>query len=474
MFKRKLAYAVDYAKVAKEVIQEIPLYYDESKIWYKWNKNKNCWQTVDETEILNSIEEEFEIVGLYQTKLKNWLLNALQMESRKKKPKELLPTQIQFKNTIVDITTGETINASPEHFSFNPIPWELGTLEDTPNIDKVLESWVGKNQVVTLQEWIAYNMLNSYPIHRVACLTGTGSNGKTTFVKLMRKIVGNKNVSAGELDTVFLERFGLAYLYRKTGIVMGETNFQKLTRTGKFKSATGEDPIIIEIKNKMGFDYTNYAKITICTNSLPITEDKTDGFYRRWLIINFPNQFTEKNNILKGIPENEYSNFARKSLRLLKQLINNGKFTNEGNIEDRRQQYEKNSNPIQVFIEENITEWADGYVTKKEFSKNFRNWQKSKGYRVFTDVEIGKVMKQQYDMGWRYNKDNIRERSWLGILLKTENLNTYETINEPSSNGNTPTDTEREREPISSQNTTSTAKTANTANNNSITTNNTN
>ena len=93
---------------------------------------------------------------------------------------------------------------------------------------------------------------------------------------------------------------------------MGETNFNEMSRTSKLKKLTGGDLIGFEYKNKNPFEAKNYAKILIATNSLPTTSDKTLGFYRRWMIIDFPNQFSEKKDILKDIPEEEYESLALK------------------------------------------------------------------------------------------------------------------------------------------------------------------
>jgi hypothetical protein len=65
----------------------------------------------------------------------------------------------------------------------------------------------------------------------------------------------------------------------------------------------------------------NYAKIIISTNNLPTTDDKTIGFYRRWLIVDFPNQFSEQKDILNDIPEEEYNALALKCTFILKDLL---------------------------------------------------------------------------------------------------------------------------------------------------------
>jgi len=112
------------------------------------------------------------------------------------------------------------------------------------------------------------------------------------------------------------------------------TNFNELSKTSILKKLTGQDLIGFEYKNKNPFEERNYAKILISTNNLPETTDKTIGFYRRWMIVDFPNSFSEQEDILSKIPEEEYESLALKCAHILKDLLDERKFHNEGSIED--------------------------------------------------------------------------------------------------------------------------------------------
>ena len=127
-------------------------------------------------------------------------------------------------------------------------------------------------------------------------------------------------------------------------------------------------------KNKDPFEEKNYAKIIIATNNLPATTDKTIGFYRRWLIIDFPNQFSEKIDILDEIPEEEYQALALKCVHILKDVLEKREFFNEGSIEDRMKKYEDKSNPLERFLKEYTIEDPDGFIWKHEFSKKLNEW----------------------------------------------------------------------------------------------------
>jgi len=170
---------------------------------------------------------------------------------------------------------------------------------------------------------------------------------KSKFLQLLTKFIGEDNVTSTELDTLLTSRFEITRLHKKLVCQMGETNFSEINKTSIIKKLTGQDIIGFEYKNKDPFEEINYAKILIATNNLPTTTDKTIGFYRRWMIIDFPNQFNEKKDILKDIPEEEYNALALKCSLILKDLLETRTFTNEGSVEDRMKRYEDHSNPLE-------------------------------------------------------------------------------------------------------------------------------
>ena len=111
---------------------------------------------------------------------------------------------------------------------------------------------------------------------------------------------------------------------------MGETNFGLLSSTSLIKQLTGGDKIGFEKKGKDPFSDYNYAKMIIASNSLPTTQDTSDGFFRRWLIIDFPNEFEEGKDIVSDIPDIEYINLGKKVMGILPKFLNKGILKLEG------------------------------------------------------------------------------------------------------------------------------------------------
>jgi len=401
-----------------------PLFYDRNNMWWLWDEKKFKWAIVDEVDMLNMIEEATG-KDIINPKERTLILNALKQTGRKRIPKDAKPTWLQFKDKIYDLETNELFDASPEYFITNPIPYEVEMEKyDTPNMDRIFTEWVGEENVEKLYEIISYCLLPDYPINRIFCFIGGGMNGKSKFLELLRKFIGTDNCCSTELDTLINSRFEVTRLHKKLVCQMGETNFSELNKTSILKKLSGGDLIGFEYKNKNPFEEKNYAKIIIATNNLPTTSDKTIGFYRRWMIIDFPNRFTEKKDILSEIPEEEYNSLALRCCVTLRSLLENREFTNEGSIEERMSVYESRSNFLKQFLKEYTVESTQGHITKSDFKRKFIDWAKENRHREMSDIAISKQMKQEgIDDGriyldWMYDGKGGQARAWLGIIWK--------------------------------------------------------
>lgn len=423
-FKKAIEVFFDKKDLAKKFLGIQPLYYDEGKLWWVWNFDGRYWKLVDETDIMNLISNST-TANTINSKERNEILEALKQEARKNKPKPIEPSWIQFKDTIFDIKTGKEFLATPEYFAVNPIPYALNKdrFMETPTMDKLFEEWVGKENVKALYEIMAYSLLPDYPMHRLFCFIGAGMNGKSCFIRMLKKFIGQENCCSTELDCLLNSRFEVTRLHKKLVCIMGETNFNEMSKTSILKKLTGGDLIGFEYKNKNPFEEVNYAKIIIATNNLPTTTDKTIGFYRRWFIIDFPNQFSEEKDILSSIPEEEYECLALKCATLiLPDLLQSRRFTNEGSVEDRMIKYESKSNFLERFIKEYTSqEEINGYITKSDFYKQFTAWCKENRHRDMSETSLGLAMKKigiesgvKY-FDWMFDGRGGNAKVWLGI-----------------------------------------------------------
>jgi len=423
--KNPITFFTSKINLAEQFIKIQPIYYDKSRIWWLWDIEEKKWGICDETDIMNGISSNSQ-ADTISSKERGEILEALKQVSRKNKPKKFKKSWVQFKDIVIDFENGEEFEASPEYFITNPIPHKLNDdrISDTPNIDRIFEEWVGEDYVKTLYEILAYCLIPNYPLHRIFCFIGSGMNGKSKYLELLRNFIGNNNCCSTELDTLLNSKFEVFRLYKKLVCQMGETNFNEMNKTSVLKKLSGGDLIGFEKKRCDPFEDNNYAKIIISTNNLPTTSDKTIGFYRRWLIIDFPNQFSEKKDILDDIPEEEYECLAVKCIATLKEVMDRRSFYKEGTIEDRMKRYEEKSNPFDKFFNEFIIEDFEGFITKASFKNKFNEWCKVNKFRENSDQVINKKMKEKhFDLNERdyidwWNNDNLSKklvRVWKGI-----------------------------------------------------------
>jgi len=413
VFSKAVGYFTDFKEMAKKFINIQPLFYDKSGIWWLWDYKISCYGMIDDTDLMNMIDEALPNYDTINSKTKNEIIESLKRVGRKHIPKEAPERWVQFKDKAISLRSGNIYDVTPDYFFTNPIPWEIGETADTPNLDRIFEEWVGKKYVKTLYEIIAYCCITDYPISRLFCFIGTGRNGKTKFLNVIEKLLGDNNKCSTELDDLLDSRFEKAKLYRKLVCLMGETNFKMLEKTSILKKLCGGDLIGFEFKNKTPFDARNYAKIIISTNSLPTTTDKTDGFYRRWMIIDFPNQFTEDKDILKEIPELEYNCLCKKIIEILPELIKTRKFTNEGTYEERMKRYEEKSNPLSMFIKKNCEVNVNNETPFFEFYDLYLPFLIENGFRNQSKREVSKNLRNE---GFDIEQKTVNGKTWKFIL----------------------------------------------------------
>lgn len=371
-------------------------FYDKSKLFWFWRKNLNKWEIVDNIDLMISLEKMLSLGGeTVSSNTKNNYLEAFKRIGRINIPKDAPKKWIQFKDKALSIESGKIYNVTPDYFFCNPIPYEIGNDDKTPTMDKLFEEWVGKKWIKTLYEIIAYCCYTDYPIHLIFCFIGSGRNGKSSFLRLLTKFIGRDNVSSTELDTLLNSRFESTKLHKKLACTVGETNFGIMNKTSLLKKLVGQDMIGFEYKGKNPFDDINYAKICISSNSLPTSEDTSEGFYRRWLIIDFNNKFPEGKEILNDIPEIEYNNLAKKVTKILPELLKRGEFTNQGTINEREQKYIFSSNPLKSFIETYCYEKNGTFTRYSELYTLYASFLKKIKKRIISKQEFTKTLESE-------------------------------------------------------------------------------
>lgn len=377
-----------------------PFFYDRNQMHWLWNAETFAWEIIDETDMMVRLDKELQFYGQTIGKgVRGNYMEAVRRVGRQHIPEEPGGEYVQFRGILYNLKTREMKPATPEFFATNPIPWEIGETSETPTMDRLFSDWVGDTWRPTLYEMIAYCCTTLYPIHSIFSLVGIGRNGKSSFIKVLSKFLGKNNLCSADLDQLVEGRFETAKLYRKTACLLNETNYSIVERTSKLKALSSGDLVGIEFKGKNPFDVENTAKLIIATNSLPSAVDGSDGWHRRWVIVDFPNLFEEGKEIVDIIPDSEYRALARKVTEILPELFERGSLTNQGTIEQRKQRYIAASNPLPLFLQLCCDVGKmDRWITFSDLYGNYTSFLSKNKRRVVSRKEFGGALLQE---GWR-------------------------------------------------------------------------
>jgi putative DNA primase/helicase len=225
-----------------------------------------------------------------------------------------------------------------------------------PAIAKFLGQVLYWEDVFTALEIIGYCLYKTAEYEKAIMLAGSGSNGKSVFLKLIEALVGAENTSHIALQDLDKDRFAAAGLYCKMVNTFADLKQVKLTSSGNFKMLVSGDSIRAQNKFKDPFSFRNYAKLIFSANKIPESEDQTYAYYRRWLILEFEKVFDEADRDTKlidklTVPE-ELSGLLNLALIALRKLRNDNGFK-DISVEKIRKKYEEKSNTVKAFLDSN-------------------------------------------------------------------------------------------------------------------------
>jgi len=297
---------------------------------------------------------------------------------------EYEPLMIAFNNTLFDwekfLKTGSIrasiVEPSPDLVVFHRIPhrlnlellekleglarWAEGLITNLeelaeklcPKTLKAFKDWVGQKWAL-LFEIIGYTLYPRYDLHKAVMLIGEGSNGKSTYLRLLRNIVGPRNVASVSLQdlTDDSKRFTVAQLYHKLANIYADLPSTALGATGRFKILTGEDAICADRKFRDPVCFTNYAKLIFSTNELPRVFDMTEAFWRRWIVIEFPNKFPRDPTFYeRTFTEEEVEGAIIVSLHAFRNAWLRRSFSFEGTAADYKEYWLRATDSVYAFL----------------------------------------------------------------------------------------------------------------------------
>ena len=151
---------------------------------------------------------------------------------------------------------------------------------------KFLSGMLQAEDIITLQEYLGYLFLPVTKAQKMLLMIGKGGEGKSRIGLILREIFGY-NMYTGSIQKIETNRFARADLEYMLVMVDDDMKMEALPQTNHIKSiVTLEDKIDIERKGSQSTQGVLYVRFVCFGNGgLHALYDKTDGFYRRQLLI---------------------------------------------------------------------------------------------------------------------------------------------------------------------------------------------
>lgn len=209
------------------------------------------------------------------------------------------PRYIGFKNGVLDIETMELLSFSPEFKIPNVIPHDWNPNATSEVVDNTLRKIACDDPYIenNLAEFIGLCMYRSGKYAFSAILLGkqgeTASNGKSTYIDMIREILGEDNYSSLSLH-VLGERFYQDYLAGKLANLGDDisSSFTKGQSLEVFKKAVAGSELTTDVKGTKGYKFKPYCTMIFSANEFPKLENLDDGVLRRLFPIRFNAHFT--------------------------------------------------------------------------------------------------------------------------------------------------------------------------------------
>jgi P4 family phage/plasmid primase-like protien len=319
-------------------------YYDESRGIY-----------VSGAEIIIESQAELMTDGTVSTSIVNEAMNHIRRRTYTNRPDfdASQPHILNLQNGLLNIDTLEIKEHSHDQLSLVQLPVKYDPVAKCPQILKFLGQVLHPQDVFTAMEIIGYCLYKTAEYEKAVMLVGSGSNGKSVFLKIIEALVGSQNTSHIALQDLDKDRFAAAGLYCKMVNTFADLKQLKLTSSGNFKMLVSGDSIRAQNKFKDPFSFRNYAKLIFSANKIPESDDETYAYYRRWLILEFEKIFDDTRDtklIDKLTVQQELSGLLNLALIALRKLRNDNGFK-DISVEKVRKKYEEKSNTVKAFLD---------------------------------------------------------------------------------------------------------------------------
>ena len=288
-----------------------------------------------------------------------------------------------------------------------------------------LQESLGEDEVPLMQEMLGYFLIPVNKAQKSFVIVGEPGAGKSKLLLTLNEILlGQQNVSNIPWQSLN-ERFKTAELFGKLANIFADLPTKNIDDNGIFKALVGEDFLTAERKNKDPFTFQPYARLLFSCNSIPRNYgDKSEGFYRRLIIIRFARAVSldkQDAGLLDKFAA-EADGIFMFAVEGLKRLISNKyRFSETENTKAELQRYRIDSNSVLSFVDECCVVETGGETERTELFMKYREYCHNAGLSPVSQKNFNKDIENAFP-DIRRSVDKVgKRRTWKGIRFDQTN-----------------------------------------------------
>ncbi len=268
--------------------------------------------------------------------------------------------KINFQNGFLNIETREFLPHSHELGFRYVLPYEYDEKAKAPTFTAMLKKVTCGDEDLqkVLLEYMGYCLSNDDCwTQKALVLVGEGSNGKSTFLKVLMDLAGIGNYSSATMKDLQKSEYSRQLLDGKLFNISEETPNSAMLDSSLFKTVVTGGELQVRTIYKEPYFLRNRAKFLFSCNELPDVGDTTHGYYRRLAIVPFNATFSKKDDdydphidkkLLKELP-----GIFNLALWGYRRLVENQAFTDSKKVTETVETYKRDTDTVLSWYEEN-------------------------------------------------------------------------------------------------------------------------
>lgn len=291
-----------------------------------------------------------------------------------------VPEWINFRNGLLDWTTGELHPHDPEVRSTIQFPVDWDPDATCPRFEKFLDESMSQDYVDLAWEVVGYAMYSGNPLQVAFMFVGNGQNGKSTLIHAIEDMLGGRrNVSSETLSRLSSNTFSAAGLFGKIANIAGDIDATYQESTALFKSISASDTIAAEHKYRDAFEFKPWAVNIFSANKIPGSADVSEGYLRRWVVLQFPNKPEHPDPDLRQKLAAELPGIAAKAIPALQRLMARRAFDIKGDALAGKEEFAEAIDQVRQWISDATIAAPEHRENRKHLYDAYCSWANANG-----------------------------------------------------------------------------------------------